>query len=1041
MMFRRFIPILFLLSLAITHTAKAESIVYEDAEQGDTALWGIYDNTPQGASISNVFDAEKNSNVILFSSTKRRNGFRLGHNRATHPAAWGNTSNKVISWESKFDDNFVVYIPVQTTLGFRYLYYTAISRDAGIHANPKYIHHGLGSNRRNGEWNTIYRDLQADLEEFEPGNQVLSVNGFLIRGSGRVDNIALLDAIPPAPTEIIYEDAENSNTTGWDIYDKTPAGATISNVFDNDTNSRVISITGTARRNGFRLGHNSKNSVRSWNNTIHKEISWDSKFNNHFTVYIPVQTEQGFRYLYYTSIDTDRGIHANAKYIHHGVGSDKKDGVWHTITRNLESDLQDFEPDNHILAVTGFLIRGTGFLDNIKLFKTNSVNTAPVANPQAVINIDENSVDNMIIISGSDADGDPLSFNITQTTNNGTLSGTAPNLTYTPNVDYFGSDSFSFTVNDGTDTSAPVTINIEVTQTPNSIPVAIPQGPLSVNENSANNEIILTGSDADGDTLSFNITQTTNNGTLSGTAPNLTYTPNVDYFGADSFSFTVNDGIDTSAAVTVSITVIETPNTVPNAISQTVTVNENSANNVIVLTGNDADNDGLTYQVVNSPLHGTLNGIAPNLSYTPNQNYDGTDSFTFTVNDGTDTSAVATVSITVLNVNQAPTANAGANTSVEVNNPVTLTGSGLDPDGTISSFSWTENGIEIATTASFVYTPTIVGTHTLTLTVTDNENASGSATVDIEATPAVVLSAFTCNASAASEEDWFSSDYYITSLKSDREWSGNVFAPISVQDIENEFNNGRIHDGNIMSGKALKMPEQAVWDSYSDAQKALFLINSERCIRNIRPYEGIDLNVVQAPSQAYANLLASEVSNPDGGLSHDLDRTPFVRLAEDAGVSVGTNADFFSFAENLSLLSVSSSGGYINNYEAVARSVYAWLYADKTATAVTVDGVTSYTYGHRKFLLATGLNENSGLIDQEGLLSLAISSKQTTSNVNDTLFYNTISYIVLNGFDPNENWNMSNIESVNSVEPDSCLQGLTYTPEGDGFYCAEGGIY
>ena len=461
MIFRKALFVFFILSLTITHAVQAADTIYEDAEQGDASKWGIYDNTPEGATVSIVSDADSGSNVVAFLSTDRKNGFRLGHNNANNAAAWGNTDQKIISWDSKFDEHFVVYIPVQTTLGFRYLYYTARYSDRGIHATrPHYIHHGLGSNRRNGEWQTISRDLQADLEEYEPGNQILSVNGFLIRGSGRVDNIALLDAMPPVPTEIIYEDAEDGVTTGWEVYDNTPVGATINNIIDNETNSNVISFSGDARRNGYRLGHNNKNNVRSWNNKNHKTISWDNKFNEHFTVYIPVQTTLGFRYLYYTAINNDRGIHTNPKYIHHGVGSNQRDGEWHTNTRNLEADLQEFEPENHILAVTGYLIRGSGLVDNIKLFNPNAANTPPVANPLDTIFIHNYGPVN-ITISGSDEDGDTLDFTITQTTTLGTLSGTAPNLVYTPNTS-FGSDSFTFTVTDGIDTSAEVTINIEL---------------------------------------------------------------------------------------------------------------------------------------------------------------------------------------------------------------------------------------------------------------------------------------------------------------------------------------------------------------------------------------------------------------------------------------------------------------------------------------------------------------------------------------------------------------------------------------------------
>ncbi len=64
-----------------------------------------------------------------------------------------------------------------------------------------------------------HRDLQADLEEAQPGVTILEVNGFLIRGSGRVDDIRLLSVMPPSPPSSNYEDAEDGTTAGWDVYD------------------------------------------------------------------------------------------------------------------------------------------------------------------------------------------------------------------------------------------------------------------------------------------------------------------------------------------------------------------------------------------------------------------------------------------------------------------------------------------------------------------------------------------------------------------------------------------------------------------------------------------------------------------------------------------------------------------------------------------------------------------------------------------------------------------------------------------------------
>ena len=118
--------------------------------------------------------------------------------------------------------------------------------------------------------------------------------------------------------------------------------------------------------------------------------------------------------------------------------------------------------------------------------------------------------------------------------------------------------------------------------------------------------------------------------TLSGTEPNLTYTPNLNYNGSDSFTFVANDGTVNSVLATVSI--IVTPvNDIPVADNQNVTVTEDIAKD-ITLTASDADGDPLTFTIVSSPANGTLSGTAPNVTYTPNLDYNGSDSFTFKVN-------------------------------------------------------------------------------------------------------------------------------------------------------------------------------------------------------------------------------------------------------------------------------------------------------------------------------------------------------------------------------------------------------------------------
>jgi hypothetical protein len=180
--------------------------------------------------------------------------------------------------------------------------------------------------------------------------------------------------------------------------------------------------------------------------------------------------------------------------------------------------------------------------------------------------------------------------------------------------------------------------------------------------------------------LTFLVIDGPSNGTLPGTAPSLTYTPDGDFNGGDSFTFKVNDGTVDSALATVEITV-NSANDAPVADPQSVETAEDSAK-AITLTGSDVDGDSLTFTVVSGPSDGVLSGTAPNLTYTPNDDFNGADSFTFTVNDGTVDSAVATVDITITPVNDPPVADSqSVSTSEDTAKPITLTASDIDGDG------------------------------------------------------------------------------------------------------------------------------------------------------------------------------------------------------------------------------------------------------------------------------------------------------------------------------------------------------------------------
>ena len=201
---------------------------------------------------------------------------------------------------------------------------------------------------------------------------------------------------------------------------------------------------------------------------------------------------------------------------------------------------------------------------------------------------------------------------------------------------------------------------------PNSAPVASAQS-VGTAENTAK-PITLIATDAEGNPFTYAILTQPAHGTLSGTAPYVTYAPMLNYYGTDGFTFKVNDGSLDSAPATISITVTRV-NAAPVATIQRVTTATNTAM-AITLAGTDAEGSALTYAIVTQPAHGSLSGSPPNLTYLPAAGFSGGDSFTFKVNDGTLDSAPATVLITVMSASQ--TFGIGAQTSAQSAGSVTI---------------------------------------------------------------------------------------------------------------------------------------------------------------------------------------------------------------------------------------------------------------------------------------------------------------------------------------------------------------------------------
>ncbi len=281
-----------------------------------------------------------------------------------------------------------------------------------------------------------------------------------------------------------------------------------------------------------------------------------------------------------------------------------------------------------------------------------------------------------LLLNDSDLDGDPLTAALVTGPSNGSLSLNADgSFTYTPNADFFGTDTFTYQANDGATDSNVATVKITVNEV-NDTPVAV-DDVTSTNEDSAVIGNVLTNdSDADNldgilgneDTLSATlVTGPTNGSLVLNSDGSWNYTPNANFFGSDSFTYQVADARGAIGNLaTVAITVNEV-NDNPVAGDDSAVTNEDSAVSGNVLT-NDSDTDNLDGIIGNEdtlsavldagPANGSLslNGDG-SWTYTPNADFFGSDSFTYHVVDSEGASSnIATVNITVNEINDVPIA-------------------------------------------------------------------------------------------------------------------------------------------------------------------------------------------------------------------------------------------------------------------------------------------------------------------------------------------------------------------------------------------------
>jgi VCBS repeat-containing protein len=284
--------------------------------------------------------------------------------------------------------------------------------------------------------------------------------------------------------------------------------------------------------------------------------------------------------------------------------------------------------------------------DNVSVLLNTPATSAPTAMNDSY-NTNQDMTLNQpapgVLANDRDPDGDSLTAMQVTGPANGQLRLSADgSFTYTPNTGFSGSDSFTYKATDGSADSNTATVRITVNSA-NDAPTC--ENVAIVTAEDTQGSVAAECSDVDGDPLTYAIVDQPADGTASVVDGNLKYDPEDDFNGPDSFTYRASDGTANSAAATVDVTV-NAVNDAPVADDQSISTDEDVAKD-ITLSASDVEGGNLTYEVVDGPAHGTLSGSGANLTYTPNDDYFGDDSFAFKANDGTTDSNTATVTITV----------------------------------------------------------------------------------------------------------------------------------------------------------------------------------------------------------------------------------------------------------------------------------------------------------------------------------------------------------------------------------------------------------
>ena len=343
-------------------------------------------------------------------------------------------------------------------------------------------------------------------------------------------------------------------------------------------------------------------------------------------------------------------------------------------------------------------------------------------------------------LAGTEPTGLALTYAFTSSPSHGQITLNGNQATYNPNANYNGTDVFGYVASSASGSSSIGLITMTVT------PVDDQPSTMDANtttEEDTSVDITFDFTEVDGQNVTFSVTNNPSYGTVSISGNVGTYSPNQDWNGTDQFNFQVEDASARRILNSATATIVVNPvNDAPVVNDVTAQMDENKVSGryqpvTISLDGSDVDGDNLTYSIIDNPSYGSLQADgSATVIYTPNQDYNGEDTFTYKANDGTADSDTGTVTVTINPVNDVPTVeDVAVSTDEDVVLTVTLQGTDIENDAiTFSIVQDVSNGTSaISSDGVVTYTPNAdwSGTDTFTYKGNDGTDDGNVATVTI----------------------------------------------------------------------------------------------------------------------------------------------------------------------------------------------------------------------------------------------------------------------------------------------------------------------